>query len=479
MKNGNALAFATIEELAALLGKRKISPVELTAMYLPRIERHNTALNAFLTVTAEQATAAARRAEKQFLARRGSRSELSPLLGIPISIKDNIWTRGIRSTAGSKILSDFIPSEDSTVARKLGRAGAILLGKTHLNEFAYGINGANAHYGPAHNPWDLDRISGGSSAGSAVAIGAGLCAASVGTDTGGSIRVPSSFCGTVGLKPTFGRVSIFGSMPLSPSLDHIGPMARSVADAAILLGLIAGRDPLDPASSSKPVENYRAALNGKPLRKFRLGRPHEHYWEKLDSEVRTLADAAIRDMEKRGATVREVFLPSLKPSLDAATDISMAEALHVHQSAGYFPARANDYGEEVGLRIAAGEKISAIRFLSGFDVRKRLLAEFAAAFQEVDAIVAPSLPVAAPLIGQESLKIDGQEIATRAAIVGHSRPANFTGLPAISVPCGFTREGLPVGLQLIGRAFEESALLRMAHSYEIANDWAARHPQFP
>src|SRR6202163_1228614 len=381
-----SLAFATIEELAALLAKRKISPVELTELFLRRIDRQNPALNAFLTITAEHALAAARRAEKQLLRRRGSRRENSPLLGIPITLKDNIWTRGIRSTAGSKILRDFVPPEDSTVARKLVRAGAILLGKTNLNEFAYGITGGNAHFGPVHNPWALDRISGGSSAGSAVAIAAGLCAASIGTDTGGSIRVPSAFCGTVGLKPTFGRVSVFGTMPLSPSLDHVGPLTRSVGDAAILLGLIAGRDPLDPTSSARPVEDFRGALGGKPLRKFRLGRPREHFWEKLDVEVRRAAEAAVRDMEKRGALVREVSLPHLKESLDAATDISLAEALHVHEAAGYFPARAAEYGEEVRQRIEAGGKVLANRYLAGFDVRKQLRAEFDAAFQDVDAI---------------------------------------------------------------------------------------------
>lgn len=471
-----SLAFGTIEELAALLAKRKVSPVELTELFLRRIERQNPALNAFLTIAAESALAAARRAEKQLLHRRSSRPENFPLLGIPITLKDNIWTRNIRSTAGSKILREFIPSEDSTVARKLARAGAILVGKTNLNEFAYGITGGNAHYGPAHNPWAIDRISGGSSAGSAVAIAAGLCAASIGTDTGGSIRVPSAFCGTVGLKPTFGRVSVFGTMPLSPSLDHVGPLARSVADVAILLGLIAGRDPLDPTSSPRPVEDFRGALR-KPLRKFRLGRPREHYWEKLEPQVRRLAEAAVRKMEKHGAVVREVSLPHVKQSLDAATDISLAEALHVHEAASYFPARAAEYGDEVRQRIEAGERVPANRYLAGFDVRKRLLAEFHAAFQKVDAIVAPTVPVPAPLIGAESVRIAGEQIGVRLAIVGHSRPANFTGLPAISIPCGFTRDGLPVGLQLIGRAFDETTLLRIAFSYERANDWRGRHPR--
>lgn len=476
MKNEESLAFAAIEELAALLARRKISPVELTELFLRRIERQNPSLNAFLTVAADHALAAARRAEKQLLRRRSSRRDNFPLLGIPITLKDNIWTRGIRSTAGSKILRDFIPPEDSTVARKLARAGAILLGKTNLNEFAYGITGANAHYGAVHNPWAPDRISGGSSAGSAVSIAAGLCAGSLGTDTGGSIRVPSSFCGIVGLKPTFGRVSVFGTMPLSPSFDHVGPIARNVADAALLLHVIAGRDPLDPTSSSKPVLDYYGALR-KPMRKFRLGRPREYYWEKLDPEVRRAAEAAISAMEKRGAVVKEVSLPHLKESREAATDISLAEALHVHEAAGYFPQRAADYSEEVRQRIEAGGKVPANRYLAGFDVRKRLVAEFDAAFQDVHAIVAPTVPVPAPPVGAESVQVAGEEIDTRRALVGHSRPANFTGLPAISIPCGFTREGLPVGLQLIGRAFDEATLLRIAHSYEQANDWRASHPK--
>jgi aspartyl-tRNA(Asn)/glutamyl-tRNA(Gln) amidotransferase subunit A len=244
----------------------------------------------------------------------------------------------------------------------------------------------------------------------------------------------------------------------------------------LLLGVIAGRDPLDPTSSPKPVEDYRAALR-KPMRKFRLGRPREHYWEKLDPEVRRAADAAIRAMEKRGAVVKEVSLPHLKESREAATDISLAEALHVHEAAGYFPQHAADYSEEVRQRIEAGGKVPANRYLAGFDVQKRLAAEFDAAFQTIDVIVAPTVPVPAPPIGAESVQIEGEEIDTRRVVVGHSRPANFTGLPAISVPCGFTREGLPIGLQLIGRAFDEATLLRVALSYESAHDWGARHPK--
>jgi aspartyl-tRNA(Asn)/glutamyl-tRNA(Gln) amidotransferase subunit A len=475
MTDEQKIAFSTIEEITALLVKRKISPVELTKLFLRRIEQHNPALNAVLTVTSEHALSDARRAEKHFLHPRSSRRQDAPLLGIPVTIKDNIWTRGIRSTAGSKILQDFVPSKDATAARKIARAGAIMLGKTNLNEFAYGITGSNAHYGAVHNPWALDRIPGGSSSGSAAAIAAGLCVASVGTDTGGSIRVPAGFCGITGLKPTFGRVSVFGVQPLSPSLDHVGPLARCVSDAAILLNVIAGRDSLDPTSAAKKVEDFHGALK-KPLRKFRLGRPRELYWEKLDPEVRRAADAAVRDMEKHGAVVSEVSLPHLKESLGAATDVSSAEIYHVHESAGYFPSRAAEYGESVRKRIAAGADVLAHRFLAGLDVRKRLLAEFDAVFQEVDAIVAPTLPVAAPLIGAEFMQIDGEQAGVRPAVVGHARAANFTGLPAISIPCGFTDAGLPIGLQLIGRAFDETTLLRIAYSYERAHDWGERHP---
>jgi aspartyl-tRNA(Asn)/glutamyl-tRNA(Gln) amidotransferase subunit A len=476
MTNEESFPFAMIEELGALLAKRKVSPVELTEEFLRRIARYNSQLNAYLTVTAEHALAAARRAEKELPRGRRAAGRQRPLLGIPITLKDNIWTRGIRTTAGSKVLRDFVPSEDATVVRKLARAGAILLGKTNLHEFAYGITTNNAHYGAAHNPWALDRIPGGSSGGSAVAIAAGLCAASVGTDTGGSIRIPAAMCGIVGLKPTFGRVSVFGTVPLAPTFDHVGPLARSVTDAAILLGVVTGSDPLDPTSSAHRVEDFVAALR-KPLRKFRLGRPREYFWEKLDGEVRRMTEAAVRDMEKRGATVREISLPHLSEAADAAANISLAEARYVHETAGYFPAHAHEYSEEVRQRMDAGGKVLATQYLAGLDVQKRVRAEFEAEFQEVDAIVAPTAPVPAPPIGTEYVEVDGEQIGVRAALVGMNRPANFTGHPAISVPCGFTREGLPVGLQLIGRSFDESTLLRIAFAYEQAHEWRSRHPR--
>jgi aspartyl-tRNA(Asn)/glutamyl-tRNA(Gln) amidotransferase subunit A len=480
MTDDEHLAFGTIEELSSLLAKRKISPVELAENFLRRIDRYNPKLNAFLTVTAEHALAAARRAEKEFIRNPKSsarnRPLLAPLMGIPITLKDNIWTRGIRTTAGSKILRDFVPAKDATVARKLARAGAVLLGKTNMHEFAYGITNNNAHYGPAHNPWALDRISGGSSGGSAVAIAAGLCVASIGTDTGGSLRIPAAMCGIVGLKPTFGRVSVFGTVPLSPTFDHIGPLARCVNDAAIMLGLIAGRDPLDRTSSKRHVEDFSAALR-KPIRKFRLGRPREYFWDKLDAEVRRATEAAVRDMEKHGATVREISLPLLSGSVEASTNIALAEARYYHEAEGYFPAHAEEYGEEVRQRLEAGGNVPATKYLAGLEMQKRVRAEFDAAFQEVDAIVAPAVPVPAPMIGADNIEINGERIGVRSALVGMNRPANLTGHPAISVPCGFTRDGLPIGLQLIGRAFDEATLLRIAFAYERAHEWGARRPR--
>jgi aspartyl-tRNA(Asn)/glutamyl-tRNA(Gln) amidotransferase subunit A len=240
--------------------------------------------------------------------------------------------------------------------------------------------------------------------------------------------------------------------------------------------LLAGRDPLDPTSSTHRVEDYRAALR-KPLRKFRLGRPREFYWDKLDDEVRRASEAAVRDLEKQGAVVREISLPHVRESNEAATNISLAEARHVHEAAGYFPARAGEYTDEVRKRIEAGGQVPAIKYLEGLDMRKQMLAEFEAAFRDVDVIVAPTVPIPAPPISAENIQIAGEQIGVRPALVGMNRPANFTGLPAMSVPCGFTRDGLPIGLQLIGRAFDEAKLLRIAYSYERSHDWGARHPR--
>ena len=468
---GKNIALLSIAELAPLIRGRKLSPVELVEAALERIERWNPRLNAFLTVTGQEARSAAARAEKEI--RQGRYR--GPLHGIPLSLKDNIWTRGVRTTAGSKILADFVPEEDAHVVTRLRRAGAVLIGKTNLHEFAYGVTTNNAHYGPARNPWDTERIPGGSSGGSAAATATGMCVASVGSDTGGSIRVPAALCGLVGLKPTFGRVSCHGVVPLAKSLDHVGPITRCVADAAILLCVLAGFDARDTNTTRMRVPDYAGGLKRRAHR-LRLGWPREYFFDRLDEEVRRAIETARKSFESLGVVFEEVSLPLLNQSVEPSTNMAFAEATHFHRSAGYYPARRSDYSKELIERLEAGEKVSALDYLRSFDVQKQVRAEFEAAFAQVDAILAPTVPIAAPRIDERKLRIGEEEETVRSALIRLNRPANFTGLPAISLPCGFTKQGLPIGLQIIGRAFDEARVLQLAHTFEQANPWRLRRP---
>jgi aspartyl-tRNA(Asn)/glutamyl-tRNA(Gln) amidotransferase subunit A len=473
----DALAFASIEELSVLLARRKISPVELVALFLGRIERHNPALNAYLTVTRARALADAKNSEKLLLRGRSR----GPLEGIPIAIKDNLYTQSVRTTAGSKFLRDFIPQFDATAFALLRNAGAVLLGKTNMHEFAYGISTGNPHYGAAHNPWDLGRIPGGSSGGSAAAIAAGLCAASIGTDTGGSIRIPASLCGIFGIKPTFGRVSCYGAVPLAPSLDHVGPLARTAADAALLLGVIAGEDPHDISTLAQPrlkpfsgVRTISSRLRPRFTKKrpLRLGWPRDYFFDAIDPEVVFTMDAAARSFEELGAIIEEISLPHVHDGDAPSTTIALAEATHVHESEGWYPAHAADYGEDVRKRLEIGRDIRAADYLAALSQRKRVRADFDAAFERVDAILAPATPIAAPRIGENVVMIGSTEETVRSALIRTNRPANLTGLPALSMPCGWTQSGLPVGLQLIGRQWDEENLLTIARLFEQA------HPEF-
>jgi aspartyl-tRNA(Asn)/glutamyl-tRNA(Gln) amidotransferase subunit A len=462
------LEFATIEELSNLLAKRKVSPVELTRLYLSRIERLNPKLNAFITVAAESALAEAAVAERELLRRRPR----GPLHGIPVALKDNIATRNLRTTMGSLILRSFVPAADATVVSKLRRAGAIVLGKTNLHEFAYGVTSENPHYGAVRNPWDTDRITGGSSGGSAAAVAAGLCAAAIGSDTGGSIRIPSALCGVVGLKPTFGRVSVHGVFPLAPSFDHVGPIARSAMDAALVLECIAGPDPHDPTAVPRRRENFRIAPKRKRLR---LGRPREHFWVKVDPEIRRITEAALAVLVTLGAKVEDISLPAIAEGIEAANLIAGVEATRVHERAGYFPARAGEYGADVRGRLEQGGKMRAVDYLSAQETMRRARDEFEAAVENVDAIVIPAGLVAAPPLGCERVRVDDVEMPIRGAFVDLNRAANFTGLPALSVPCGFTQNGLPVGIEFIGGRFAEAMLIGIARRYsEGERDWGSR-----
>ena len=461
------LAFLSIEQAAGLLRQKEISPVELVSACLARIERLNPQLNSFITVLADRARREARSAEREIA--RGKWK--GPLHGIPISLKDNIWTRGIRTTAGSKILADFVPRADSDVAARLAQAGAILLGKTNLHEFAYGVTNDNPHFGPARNPWNRERITGGSSGGSAAAVASGMCFASVGSDTGGSIRIPSALCGVVGLKPTFGLVSVDGIVPLAVSLDHAGPIARSAMDACILLEAITAKY-TEGAARPDHSKLHRAVP-----KRFRLGWPEHYFFDRVDAEVLSLVETAAGVLRSLGAEIKKVKMPHLADALLPGTnDIALAEATHYHQSQGYFPERAAEYGEDVRKRLELGAKVAAVDYLRGLAKKRDAEADFEAAFERVDAIVAPSTPIPAPRIGVTEIEIDGAKETVRSALVRLNRPVNFTGHPAISVPCGFTRDGLPVAMQLIGPRWSEQRLLAIACAYERPTEWRKRHP---
>jgi aspartyl-tRNA(Asn)/glutamyl-tRNA(Gln) amidotransferase subunit A len=459
----NELAYASIEEVGKLFRKRKLSPVELTKLMLERIERLNPKLNAFITVTAEIALAQAKKAESELFAPRGRKQhrDRGSLHGIPISLKDNIYTEGIRTTAGSKILKEFIPQHDAPIVFRLKEAGAVILGKTNMHEFAYGVTSNNPHYGPVRNPWDLARIPGGSSGGSAAAVAAGLCFGSIGTDTGGSIRIPSALCGIVGVKPTFGRVSVKDVIPLSPHLDCVGPLARTSADAARLLDpiFVRGKDESSLQRDTKP---------SRARRWFRLGLPKGFFFDAVSPEVQFTFDHALRLLRKSDCTLKDVSIPLLFETEDAGNQIAWAEATHYHQRAGWFPARAEEYGEDVRTRLDTGAKVSATAYLQAMEVRYSFIEQFHAVMAKanVDALVAPTTPIPASMIGEETTTVCGTNHPTRALLLRLNRPANLGGLPAVSVPCGFTPEGLPVGLQLIGAVTDEHLLLRVAGIFE-------------
>jgi aspartyl-tRNA(Asn)/glutamyl-tRNA(Gln) amidotransferase subunit A len=454
------LAFASIEEVARLYRKRKVSPVEVTKLMLARIEQLNPKLNAYLTVTSDLALAQAKKAEAELFAPRGRKGhrDRGPLHGIPISLKDNIYTKGIRTTAGSKILKDFVPLHDAVVWAKLQKAGAILLGKTNLHEFAYGVTTNNPHYGPTRNPWDLARIPGGSSGGSAAAVAAGLCYGSVGTDTGGSIRIPAALCGIVGVKPGIGRVSAEGVVPLSPRLDFVGPLARTVADAALLL------DPIFLPCKKEPSFSFPQKFSAQSLRKLRLGLPKDFFFDVISDDVYLAFHEGVRKLQKNGATVKGISIPLLNETEEAGNHIAWAEATHYHQQAGWFTAHSEEYGEDVWARLEMGTRISATAYLKALETRDKFIQQFhlAVADAGVDAIVLPTTPIAAPLLGEENTRMGKENHPTRALLLRLNRPANLAGIPAISIPCGFTAAGLPVGLQLITAITDELLLLRIA-----------------
>ena len=453
-----------IHQLAPLLPKKEISPVELFNEAIERIHQLQPKLNSFITVTEEEGRKAATEAESEI--RKGQYR--GPLHGIPISIKDLFATRGVRTTAGSKVLAQWVPDYDATAVARLHQAGMVLVGKTHMHEFAYGVTSDNPHYGPARNPWDPTRVPGGSSGGSAAAVASSQCTASLGSDSGGSIRTPAAVCGVVGLKPTYGRVSRYGAIPLAWSLDHVGPLTKSVEDAAIMLAAIAGPDPKDPSASSRPLPDYRQEMRGS-IRGLRLGVPRQYFFEHVDPEIQKLVSAAIHQLESMGATLVEVDIPDLENCSAMEAHITLAEATSYHEP--YLKRQADDYGPGVRTNLEAGRYLLATDYVKSQRARTLLQRNFNQAFKHADVIVSPTLPALPPLVGEVWVQSGNLREHVIDAFLRFNIPFDLTGFPAISIPCGLGSTGLPIGLQIAGKAFDETTVLRVANAYEQSTEW--------
>ena len=448
------LCYLTLHEVAGRIRAKDVSPVEVTESVLERIDRLNPTLNAYITVMADEALVAARAAEAEIASGRYK----GPLHGVPIGVKDLCATKGVRTTAGSKIMAGWVPDEDATVIARLREAGAVIVGKTHMHEWAFGATGLNAHYGPAHNPWDTERITGGSSSGSGAGVAAGLCFAALGSDTGGSIRMPASLCGIVGLKATYGRVSLKGVVPLAWSLDHVGPMARTARDCALVLNAIAGHDPDDPSSADVAVEDWAAGLEG-GLSGLRIGVPTGYAYEHAEPDVAAVVSEALATLERLGAEVQQLELPVLADYWGAATSVLLGEAGAYHKA--NMEERPQDFGDDVRPRIQLGLDLKATDYV----VAARLRDE--ARRTSDDVLLADVDLLAMPATIRTAVTIDS--VTTDDPTLGLTRmtaPFDLTGQPAVSVPCGFTEGGLPVGLQLVGRRFDERTVLRAAHAFE-------------
>jgi aspartyl-tRNA(Asn)/glutamyl-tRNA(Gln) amidotransferase subunit A len=478
---------ASLKELSAALGVKKVSSVELTRLFLDRIVRHQSRLNAFITVDPEKSLAQARAADDRI-----ARGEAGPLTGIPVAHKDIFCAQGWLTTCASKMLANFVAPYDAHVIEQFNAAGAVLLGKTNMDEFAMGSSSENSHYGPVRNPWETARVPGGSSGGSAAAVAARLAPCATGTDTGGSIRQPAALCGISGIKPTYGQVSRYGMIAFASSLDQGGAFARSAEDLAILLGAMTGFDARDSTSLDRPKEDYAREL-GRPLDGLRIGLPREYFGEGLDADVRAAVEGAIAELRRLGATTLEVTLPNTALAVPAYYVIAPAEASsNLSRFDGvrygyrapeyddlvdmYCRTRAQGFGAEVKRRILVGTYVLShgyydAYYLQAQRVRRLIARDFVEAFRRCDVIAGPTAPSVAFRIGErvsDPVKMYLSDIYTI--------PANLAGLPAMSIPCGFGAGGLPVGLQIVGGYFAEARMLNLAHRFQLATDWHTRAP---
>ncbi len=478
----------TARELADKIKAREVSAREVADAFLRRIEATDGDVRAFVTVTADQARAAADAVDRRLAAGEA----VGPLAGVPVALKDNLCTAGVETTCSSKILRGFVPPYNATVVEKLRAAGAVALGKANMDEFAMGSSTENSALFTTRNPWDRSRVPGGSSGGSAAAVAAGEAPVALGSDTGGSIRQPAAFCGLVGLKPTYGRVSRYGLVAFASSLDQIGPIARRVEDAALLLSVVAGHDRCDSTSVPRPVPDYRALLTG-DVRGLRVGVPSEYFAEGVAPDVREAVTAAIEVLRSLGAQIRAVSLPYTEYALPAYYILAPAEASsnlarydgvrygHRTERATnhvdlFEKTREEGFGAEVKQRIMIGTYALSAGYYDAFylkaqKVRTLVQRDFDQAWQTCDALVTPTAPTVAFGIGE---KVDDPLAMKLSDIL--TIPANMAGIPALSLPCGFSPDGLPIGMQLMGPAFSEETLLRIAHAYEQATDWHTRRP---
>jgi aspartyl-tRNA(Asn)/glutamyl-tRNA(Gln) amidotransferase subunit A len=465
-------ALLSLTAVADAIARKQVSSREVTQACLDRIGKWQPKLNAFIAIEPEEALAAADAADKA-LAKGG---KLGVLHGVPLAHKDMYYDAGKVVTCGSKIRRDWVASTTATALQRLKDAGTVRTGSLQMAEFAYGPTGHNAHFGPVHNPWHLDHITGGSSSGSGAAVAARLTFTALGSDTGGSVRMPAHFCGVTGLKTTVGRVSRAGAMPLSHSLDTVGPLAQSAEDCALLLGLMAGADPADPTCSDNPVPDYMAAARGS-LKGVKIGVPRSFYVDDLDPDVARILDETIATLKREGATIHQVDLPDQIVLSDACQIVMIVEAAAFHQA--WMIERPQDYGPQTMMRLQNGLAVPALTYLDALRWRGPALAAHLAATAEVDAVLAPVSPVAAPTIAESDVGNSPNAEPVLRRLTRFTRPINYLGLPSLSLPSGFTQSGLPVGLQVIGRSFDEAMLVRIGAAFQRATDFHARCPVLP
>jgi aspartyl-tRNA(Asn)/glutamyl-tRNA(Gln) amidotransferase subunit A len=463
-------ALLCLTEVAQAIAQKRVSSREVTQSCLDRIAQWQPRLNAFMAIEAEEALAAADAADAA-LAEGGS---LGVLHGVPLAHKDMYYDAGKVVTCGSKIRRDWVATTTATSLQRLKDAGTIRLGSLQMVEFAYGPTGHNPHYGPVHNPWNVDHITGGSSSGSGSAVAARLTFAALGSDTGGSIRMPAHFCGVTGLKTTVGRISRAGAMPLSQSLDTVGPLARTVEDCALLLGLMAGADPSDPTAVSSEVPDYVAATRGS-LKGLTVGVPAAFYVADLDADTARILDETVATLKREGAQVVQVELPDQRQLTAACQFVLAVEAAAFHKR--WMIERPQDYGPQVLMRLQNGLAIPAVSYLEAMRWRGPALAAHLAATAGVDAVLAPVAPAAAPTIAESDVGNSPDAEAMIQRLTRFTRPVNYLGLPSLSIPAGFTGGGLPVGMQLIGHPLDEATLLRAGAAFQRATDFHARCPE--